>query len=101
LALKIGCDTRAVGDLKKMADKLATQIPALEEKVLDGLNKLHAKELSLERTTIANEVYKSQNAQLTKKLEGKLSSPFTPVSCGHPNDCMLVTDNNEDGCKVE
>jgi hypothetical protein len=20
---------------------------------------------------------------------------------GHPDDCMLVTDNNDDGCKVE
>jgi hypothetical protein len=34
--------------MKKMADKLAAQIPTLEEKVLDGLSELRAKELSLE-----------------------------------------------------
>jgi hypothetical protein len=46
-----------------------TQVPTLEEKVkhldnkvLDGLIELHAKELSLEQITIANEDYKSQNA---------------------------------------
>jgi hypothetical protein len=44
-----------------MADKLAAQIPALEEKIMDGLNELCAKELSLERTSKANEDYKSQN----------------------------------------
>jgi hypothetical protein len=41
----LGC---AVGDLKKTADKFATQIPALEEKILDGLKELHNNELSLE-----------------------------------------------------
>jgi predicted nucleic acid-binding Zn-ribbon protein len=72
---------QVVGNLKKMADKLAIQIPALEENVLDGLNELCAKELSLERTTKANEDYKSQNARLTKKLEGKMMSPLPHVSC--------------------
>jgi hypothetical protein len=31
-----------------MADKFAAQVPELEEKVKDGLNELHTKELSLE-----------------------------------------------------
>jgi hypothetical protein len=53
----------------------------LEEKVLDRLNELHTKELSLEQTTKANEDYKSQNARLTKKLESKLLSPLLPRSC--------------------
>jgi hypothetical protein len=50
-----------------------TNIEALEmdldDKVLDMLTEAHAKELSLERVTKANEDYKSQNARLTKKLE--------------------------------
>jgi hypothetical protein len=40
--------TRAVGDLKKTADKFTTQVPHLEEKVTDGLNELHTRELALE-----------------------------------------------------
>jgi hypothetical protein len=72
---------RADGDLKKTADKFTTQVPTLEEKVLDGLNKLRAKELSLEGTTKANEDYKSQNSRLTKKLESKMPSPLPPGSC--------------------
>jgi hypothetical protein len=56
-------------------------VPELEEKVLDGLIELCAKELSLERTSKANEDYKSQNARLTKKLESKLSSPLLHRSC--------------------
>jgi hypothetical protein len=64
-----------------MADKFATQVSELEQKVLDGLTKLCAKELSLEQTIKANEDYKSQNAQLTKKLESKLLSPLPHVSC--------------------
>jgi phage host-nuclease inhibitor protein Gam len=50
---------RAIGDLKKTVDKFATQVPELEEKFMDGLNKLCAKELSLERTTKVNEDYNS------------------------------------------
>jgi uncharacterized protein YpuA (DUF1002 family) len=53
---------RAIGDLKKKADGLAAQVPFLDEKVnhldnkvLDRLTEIHAKELSLERTTKANE----------------------------------------------
>jgi hypothetical protein len=60
--VKIEALAWAVGDLKKMVDKFTAQVPALEEKVLDGLNKLCAKELSLEGTTKANEDYKSLNA---------------------------------------
>jgi hypothetical protein len=39
---------RAVDNLKKMADKFAAQVPALEEKILDGLKELRDKKLSLE-----------------------------------------------------
>jgi hypothetical protein len=53
---------RACGNLKKMVDKFTAQVTELEQKVLDGLSKLRAKELSLERTTKAHEDYKSQNA---------------------------------------
>jgi predicted nucleic acid-binding Zn-ribbon protein len=62
---------QACANLKKTADKFAAQVTELEQKVLDGLSELCAKELSLERTIKANEDYKSQNARLTKKLESK------------------------------
>jgi hypothetical protein len=76
---------RAVEDLKKIADRFAIQIPILEEKVkhldnkvLDWFIELCAKVLNLERTTKANEDYKSQNARLTQKLESKHLSPLPP-----------------------
>jgi chromosome segregation ATPase len=80
---------RAVGELKKSADGLAATIPFLEEKVrhldnkvLDGLIEIHAKELSLERTINTNEDYKSHNSRLTKKLESKFPISFaTWVLC--------------------
>jgi phage-related tail protein len=71
---------RACADLKKTTDKFTAQVPELEQKGLDELTELCVKELSLERTTKANEEYKSQNAQLTKKLESKPSSPLPHVS---------------------
>jgi predicted nucleic acid-binding Zn-ribbon protein len=71
---------RACVNLKKTADKFTTQVPELEQKVLDWLTELYAKELSLERTTKVNKNYKSQNARLTKKLESKLSSLLPPMS---------------------
>jgi predicted nucleic acid-binding Zn-ribbon protein len=56
--------SRAVRDLKISTDKIASQIPTLEErvkhlenKVLDGLNKVRAQELCLQRTTQANDDY--------------------------------------------
>jgi hypothetical protein len=77
-----------VEDLKKTADGLTTQVPILEEKVkhldnkvLDGLTEIYAKELSLEQTTKVNEDYKSQNAQLTKKKKSKLLPPLPPRPC--------------------
>jgi predicted nucleic acid-binding Zn-ribbon protein len=70
---------RAVKDLKISTDKFAAQILTLEDKVkylenkvVDGLNEVRAPALCLERTTQANEDYKKQNTQLTKKLESKL-----------------------------
>jgi chorismate mutase len=71
---------RAVGDLKKTADKFFAQVPALEEKILDGLKEFRDKELSLERSTKAKEDYMSQNASQTKKLKSKLLSPLPPGS---------------------
>jgi hypothetical protein len=57
--------SRAVKDLKILADRFPGQIPTLEDKVkhlenrvLDGLNEVRAQELFLERTTRANEDYK-------------------------------------------
>jgi hypothetical protein len=47
--------TRVCADLKKTADKFTAQVPKFEQKVLDGRIELHAKELSLEQTTQANE----------------------------------------------
>jgi hypothetical protein len=80
--------TWSVGNLKKMTNGFTTQIPILEEKVkhldnkvLDELAKIHAKELGLDRTIKANEDYRNQNTWLTKKLESKLLSPLPPRSC--------------------
>jgi VIT1/CCC1 family predicted Fe2+/Mn2+ transporter len=71
--------TRAVGDLKILANRFAAQISVLKDKVMhldnkviDGLNELRAKELCLEHTTNANVDFRSQNTRLTSKLESKL-----------------------------
>jgi hypothetical protein len=80
--------TRAVKDLKIFADKFAAQILDLEEKVkhlenkvIDGLNEIRAKELYLERTTKANDNYQKQNAQLTQNLESKFLWSFKALFC--------------------
>jgi chromosome segregation ATPase len=79
-AAQIEANTLAqvVKDLKISANKFAAQIPTLEDqvkhlenKVMDGLNEIRTRELCLERTTRANDDYKKQNTQLTKKLESK------------------------------
>jgi outer membrane murein-binding lipoprotein Lpp len=56
--------TREVRDLKISADRFATQISTLEDKVkhlenkvVDGLNEIRARELCLEHTTRANDDY--------------------------------------------
>jgi septal ring factor EnvC (AmiA/AmiB activator) len=56
----------AIDDLKKTVDRFTAQVLVYEDKVkhldnmvLDELTELHAKELNLERTTKANENYKS------------------------------------------
>jgi hypothetical protein len=59
-----------------MVDKFTAHVTKLEQKVLDGVTELRAKELSLERITKANEDYKSQNVRLTTKLESKRVDPF-------------------------
>jgi exonuclease V gamma subunit len=70
--------TRPVKDLKISTYKFAAQIPTLKDKVkhlknkvVDELNEIRTQELCLEHTTRANDDYKKQNAQLTKKLESK------------------------------
>jgi chromosome segregation ATPase len=70
--------TRVVKDLKISADKYATQIHTLEDKinhlegnVLDGLKEVRALELILECTTRARDDYQNQVSHLTKKLESK------------------------------
>jgi hypothetical protein len=72
---------RVVKDLKISADMFAAQIPTLEvkvkhleNKVVDGLNEVRARELCLDCTTRVNDDYKEQNAQLTTKLESKFPS---------------------------
>jgi hypothetical protein len=67
-----------VRDLKISANRFASQIPTLKDKVkhleynvVDGLNEVRAWELCLERTTRANNDYQKQIAQLAKKLECK------------------------------
>jgi hypothetical protein len=80
VAVQIEADmlSRAVRDLRISADRFATHIPTLEdkvkhleEKVVEGLNEVRVRELCFERTTHANDDYLKQVAQLTKKLESK------------------------------
>jgi hypothetical protein len=68
--------SQAVHDLKVFVDWFTTQIPTLEDKVkhledkvVGGLKEVRARELCLERTTQANDNYKKEVTQLTKKLE--------------------------------
>jgi hypothetical protein len=70
--------SRVVRDLKISADKFATQIPTLEDKVkhledkvVEGLKEVSARELCLEHTTQVNDNYQKEVTQLTKKLESK------------------------------
>jgi hypothetical protein len=74
--IKIDVLTHAVKEMKISADRYTTQIPTLkykvkhlEIKVVDGLNEVRTRELCLESTTRANDDYKKQISQLTKKLE--------------------------------
>jgi hypothetical protein len=61
-------------DLKISTDKFAARIPTPKEQVKHL--EVKARELCLERTTWANDDYKEQNDQLTKKLEGKSHGLF-------------------------
>jgi hypothetical protein len=70
--------SRVAQDMKISADRFATQIPTLEDKVkhledklVEGLKEVRAQELCLECTTWANDDYQKEVAQLTKKLESK------------------------------
>jgi hypothetical protein len=64
--------------MKISADRFATQIPTLEnkvkhleDKVVDGLKEVRAWELCLECTNRANDDYQKQVTELIKKLQGK------------------------------
>jgi hypothetical protein len=76
--IEIDVLARAVKDPKISTNRIATQILTLKDKVkhledkdVDGLNEVRARELCLECTTRANDDYKKQNSLLTKKLESK------------------------------
>jgi hypothetical protein len=78
IEIEIDVPSRVVRDLKISTDRFASQIHTLgdkvkhlENKVVDGLNEVRARELCLERTTRANDDYQKQIAQLAKKLESK------------------------------
>jgi archaellum component FlaC len=75
LAAQVEVDvlSRAIKDLKLSTDRFTTQIPILEDKVkhlenkvVDGLNEVQARELCLECTTRANDEYQKLISQLTK-----------------------------------
>jgi hypothetical protein len=81
--------SQAVYDLKVSADRFATQIPTLEDKVkhqedkvVAGLKEVRAQELCLECTTQANDNYKKEVTQLTKKMESK--SPNLVLNIHYP-----------------
>jgi hypothetical protein len=64
--------------LEISADRYATQIPTLEDKIkhlegeeVDGLTEVRSLELNLECTTQARHDYQNQVSQLIKKLESK------------------------------
>jgi hypothetical protein len=85
---KVDTLTRAIKDLKISTDKFVAQVPILEEKVrhlgnkvIDGLNEIRAKELDQESTTKANNDYKKQNVQLTRKLESNFPWSFKALFC--------------------
>jgi phage-related tail protein len=80
LATQVEADvlSRAVNDLKVSTDRFASQIPTLEvmvkhleDKVVEGLKEVRARELCLECTTHAKENYQKEVAHLTKKMESK------------------------------
>jgi peptidoglycan hydrolase CwlO-like protein len=77
--------SRVVEDIKKTADQLVAHIPSLEtqvknlnDKIADLNTVLQTRELILEQTTTTKDDFQCQNTRLTKKLEGKHSSPCTP-----------------------
>jgi hypothetical protein len=81
--VKVNVLSWAVKDLKISTDRFATHIPTLEDKikhlenkVVDGLNEVRAREICLERTTRANDSYQKQISRLTKKLESKSFGRF-------------------------
>jgi chromosome segregation ATPase len=81
--IEVNMLAQAVRDLKISIDRFVAQISTveykvkhLENKVVDGLNEIRARELCLEHTTWVNDDYQNQNAQLGKKLECKSFGHF-------------------------
>jgi hypothetical protein len=79
--------TRPIKDFETSSNKFAAQTPTLEEKVkhlenkvVDGLNEVRARELCLEHNTKANGDYQKQSAQLTRKLESNFPWSFKALS---------------------
>jgi hypothetical protein len=55
---------------------LEFQVQTLSSSLEDSAAEIHAKELSLERTTAAKDDYKKKNSRLRKKLEGEFLLSF-------------------------
>jgi chromosome segregation ATPase len=79
--------TRPIKDFETSSNKFAAQTPTLEEKVkhlenkvVDGLNEVRARELCLEHNTKANGDYQKQSTQLTRKLESNFPWSFKALS---------------------
>jgi hypothetical protein len=80
-----------VDQLLAQVTPLETQIGVLNSTIMDVSTELHARSLSLERTSTAMDDFQRQTATLTRKLEGKNDySPaarlvyITVTHFGHP-----------------
>jgi hypothetical protein len=85
-----------VEEPKKMADKLTTQVPSLEDqvkhldnKLIDSLTELHDRELCPERTTAANDDLQCQVTRQRKKSESKLMFPLSLGSYASPSMLLI------------
>jgi seryl-tRNA synthetase len=79
--------TRVVEELKKTTDQVVVWVPSLEDqvkqldnKILDLLTELQARELYLKQTTVANDYLQCQGTRLTKKLESMHLFLLSPES---------------------
>jgi hypothetical protein len=79
--------TRVVEELKKTTYQVVVWVPSLEDqvkqldnKILDLLTELQARELYLKQTTVANDYLQCQGTRLTKKLESMHLFLLSPES---------------------